>query len=574
MSHLSWKRYCTIGLTSALLLANPIANPLLSLRAAAFSTPTEGATEGVAAASIQDLQDADLTIAQGGVAAPSGAPQAQTLDGWRTTSQVVQLVNSSQQVTHLAILADVLERPDVSYANAVYQLYAYDRGEWKEVYTSQGSRLIPLEAGAIALSPELVPIETIREALGTNDLSNVQFRSVVNCRHDIRGGARDRQTRFERTFVYRDLEIAQFSDLSQLRTIESSQFRLAIRQSQPNLDGVIARISLRQRYSESFVQERLIGDFRYRINEEAQFVEGLTAGDRVVVRLFDLQNRFIGYSEFEVLAGQSIVNLVLSDQTGRDGLVRTVYGYDRNNDNRIDTNTSYYDYFTQVRNVRNVRNSSVTYFRTTNNINVSRFQSGSLPNLSQGRCTYPSSFQSGSFATANRRVRAFSSSLSQDFFATPSTSQTIFVASSSSYQVRQMISSYSYEYVTISNGGINTICDLGCSGNDDDDYEYNDDDDNDDDDDDDYGYDDNDDDNDDDDDHRGRDRDRDRDRDRGRGRDRDRRQNCNQGIGNGAEGCDPGNSRPRGGSNDEGGRRPGGRNNSGGGNRNPGGVSR
>ncbi|MEW6491703.1 MAG: S-layer homology domain-containing protein [Cyanobacteriota bacterium] len=38
-----------------------------------------------------------------------------------------------------------------------------------------------------------------------------------------------------------------------------------------------------------------------------------------------------------------------------------------------------------------------------------------------------------------------------------------------------------------------------------------------------------------------------------------RRQNCNQGIGNGAEGCDPGNSRPHGGSNDEGGRTPGGR---------------
>ena len=36
------------------------------------------------------------------------------------------------------------------------------------------------------------------------------------------------------------------------------------------------------------------------------------------------------------------------------------------------------------------------------------------------------------------------------------------------------------------------------------------------------------------------------------------RPNCNQGIGNGAEGCDPGNSSPRGGSNDEGGRTPGG----------------
>ncbi|MEC4803520.1 MAG: S-layer homology domain-containing protein [Jaaginema sp. PMC 1079.18] len=39
-----------------------------------------------------------------------------------------------------------------------------------------------------------------------------------------------------------------------------------------------------------------------------------------------------------------------------------------------------------------------------------------------------------------------------------------------------------------------------------------------------------------------------------RGRDR---QNCNQGIGNGSEGCDPGNSSPHGGSNDEGGRTPG-----------------
>ncbi len=42
-------------------------------------------------------------------------------------------------------------------------------------------------------------------------------------------------------------------------------------------------------------------------------------------------------------------------------------------------------------------------------------------------------------------------------------------------------------------------------------------------------------------------------------RDKPQRQNCNQGIGNGTEGCDPGNSKPRGGSNDEGGRTPGNR---------------
>lgn len=72
----------------------------------------------------------------------------------------------------------------------------------------------------------------------------------------------------------------------------------------------------------------------------------------------------------------------------------------------------------------------------------------------------------------------------------------------------------------------------------DDDDDDNDDDDNDRDDDDDNGDDDSDDRDDDDD-------------------DDDRRQNCNQGIGNGAEGCDPGNSAPRGGSNDEDGRTPG-----------------
>ncbi len=37
------------------------------------------------------------------------------------------------------------------------------------------------------------------------------------------------------------------------------------------------------------------------------------------------------------------------------------------------------------------------------------------------------------------------------------------------------------------------------------------------------------------------------------------RRHCNQGIGNGAEGCDPGNSRPHGGSNDEGDRTVGGK---------------
>lgn len=51
------------------------------------------------------------------------------------------------------------------------------------------------------------------------------------------------------------------------------------------------------------------------------------------------------------------------------------------------------------------------------------------------------------------------------------------------------------------------------------------------------------------------DNDRDDDDDTGR----TQRRNCNQGIGNGAEGCDPGNSSPRGGSNDEGGRTPGNR---------------
>lgn len=43
------------------------------------------------------------------------------------------------------------------------------------------------------------------------------------------------------------------------------------------------------------------------------------------------------------------------------------------------------------------------------------------------------------------------------------------------------------------------------------------------------------------------------------GRSKPTRQHCNQGIGNGAEGCDPGNSHPHGGSNDEGGRTPGNR---------------
>jgi hypothetical protein len=73
------------------------------------------------------------------------------------------------------------------------------------------------------------------------------------------------------------------------------QSGLAIWQPSGNFSEVIARISVKSKRGKSYAKERFVGDYKYQIKQKKKFVNGIKAGDRLVVRLYDTENRFIGY---------------------------------------------------------------------------------------------------------------------------------------------------------------------------------------------------------------------------------------------------------------------------------------
>ena len=284
---------------------------------------------------------------------------------------------------------------------------------------------------------------------------------------------------------------------------DQSSFSLAIVQKQVSFEKVVARVSLKPKQVNGFLAEQFVGDFEYKLKEKklskAKFLKGLRAGDRVVVRLFTTDNRLIGYTEFDLLSYSSAVTLVLPDRVADYGIIRTVQGVDADEDNKIDKIGIVYDYFTQVSQVSSYQESRVSFFSSVQSFNYQSFSWGGLP-TPRPNCSYPASFQTGSSILVNRTVQALYSGLSSTIVSAPGRLVQILSVSSttvSTYQVSQLITTYQSVGV-VQQGG---------------------------------------------------------DRDDDKKPKKPKKQHCNQGRGNGSEGCDPGNSRPHGGSNDEGGRR-------------------
>lgn len=279
---------------------------------------------------------------------------------------------------------------------------------------------------------------------------------------------------------------------------DQSSFSLAIVQKQVSFEKVVARVSLKPKQVNGFLAEQFVGDFEYKLKEKkqakAKFLKGLRAGDRVVVRLFTTDNRLIGYTEFDLLSYSSAVTLVLPDRAADYGIIRTVQGVDADEDNKIDTIGIVYDYFTQVSQVSSYQESRVSFFSSVQSFNYQSFAWGKLP-APRPTCSYPASFQTGSSILVNRTVQGFYSGLSSTIVAVPGQLVQLISVSTSSlsvYQVSQLITTYQSVTVVQTDG---------------------------------------------------------------KKPKKPKKSACNQGRGNGSEGCDPGNSRPHGGSNDEGRRR-------------------
>ncbi|MBW4559780.1 MAG: S-layer homology domain-containing protein [Mojavia pulchra JT2-VF2] len=230
----------------------------------------------------------------------------------------------------------------------------------------------------------------------------------------------------------------QLSTSSRSVKSKTTSFNLAIWQQAGNFSEVITRISVKSKRGKGYLKERFLGDYKYKIKQKAKFAKGLKEGDRVVVRLYDTQNRFIGYSEFECLAANTTVNLILSANPTEYQVVRTVYGVDANSDGMIDAGTTSYDYFTQVSNQR------VSFLSSSRTINFSQFQVQGLSVVSSNS-VYPSSFTQGEFAVVRQSISAFSSSLASALKATPGQLVELIEVSddgSSVYNVSQMMMNY------------------------------------------------------------------------------------------------------------------------------------
>jgi len=180
------------------------------------------------------------------------------------------------------------------------------------------------------------------------------------------------------------------------------------------ISEVITRISVKAKRGQGYVKERFLGDYKYKIKHKAKFIKGLKAGDRIVVRLYDLQNRFIGYSEFECLSGNTIVNLILPANAAEYKVIPTVYGLDTNLDGRIDSGATTYDYFTQVNGQR------VTFLSSSvlREIKFSQFQVQGLPAVAASS-VYPTSFTKGEFSLIDRSISINSTDLAPALQASP-----------------------------------------------------------------------------------------------------------------------------------------------------------
>jgi hypothetical protein len=225
------------------------------------------------------------------------------------------------------------------------------------------------------------------------------------------------------------------------------------------------------------------------------------------VRLFDKKNQFIGYSEFEVQSSNSIVTMIVGEQSESFGVVRTVYGTDADYDSKIDTRSNRYDYFTQISTAPSWPQTQVEFLSSSQGINLTDFTIADLPRPT------PTSFLRGQFSLIDQVSDVFSPTLASAITALPGqVVATIDVSTISitTYEVTPLLTEY--ESVGVSREVVVESVDR-------------------------------------------------RSGDRGKAKKLKHHKfgksqgksakHCNQGRGNGSEGCDPGNSRPHGGSNDE-----------------------
>lgn len=154
-------------------------------------------------------------------------PQLSQANGWNSVLHVARFVESRQRSTNLVLQLEVLSKPQTTYANAVYQVFARTRGdsEWQEIHTNRGARLMPGNSGQFILESEVISIADleaeIRDELGEDlRIEDVELDCVVSIRYDLVGGGRDLREKI--TYQESYSQISTTSTTEVVRTSTSS----------------------------------------------------------------------------------------------------------------------------------------------------------------------------------------------------------------------------------------------------------------------------------------------------------------------------------------------------------------
>lgn len=218
---------------------------------------------------------------------------------------------------------------------------------------------------------------------------------------------------------------------------EKSGFSLYIWQPGGTISEVIARISIKAKYGEKYHKERFLGDYKYKIKQKAKFVNGFKLGDRIVVRLYDTKNRFIGYTEFACLPDHTAVNLILSAKPSENPVVRVFYGVDNNEDGIVDRDAAInYDYFTEL------KNQKVTFLTSSENIDITQYQAAGFANVAK-TSVYPATFSEGEFALAGKTIPVYDPKLAPALTSIPgSLVQLTQLSNNATYQLNELLAKY------------------------------------------------------------------------------------------------------------------------------------
>ena len=206
--------------------------------------------------------------------------------------------------------------------------------------------------------------------------------------------------------------------LRRSRLPNRGQFSLSVKQDRPQIKEVIVRLSRQRKRLNTYLPEVFVGDFVFPLNRKAQFAGLIEPFDRYSVRLFDRQNRFLGYTEFEGLDDNAAVSIFLPDDPSLYGTIRTFLGEDSDQDGNVDSDAFTYDFISQVKIAEPKEKIEVVFPKDLTDINRSSFTVATIPAISETP-EFPDGFYEPLFSPLNRTTFPFRSGLAAPLLAVP-----------------------------------------------------------------------------------------------------------------------------------------------------------